>query len=46
MGFTVGHLAFWIGADATGSNSQATAGTGISAKKLENETEDFTGAEC
>lgn len=31
-------------ADATGGNSQATTGTGKSAKKLEDETEDFTGA--
>ena len=31
-------------ADATGSNSQAVTGTGMSARKLEEETEDFHGA--
>lgn len=29
-------------ADAAGGNSQATTGTGVSAKKLEEETEDFS----
>jgi hypothetical protein len=32
-----------IGADATGGNAQGTTGTGVSAKKLESETEDFHG---
>ena len=30
--------------DSAGGNSQATTGTGVSAKKLEDETEDFSSA--